>query len=91
MVTEAVYQRAVRVLRELELGVGDDDAALARMLGGEFVDADRGVPYARRELGTDDTRRLLEADGLVVRAHGRLGRRREQRLRQPRGLLQSGG
>ena len=37
-------------------------------------------------VGADQLRRLLEADGLVVFADGRLGRRREQRLRQLRGL-----
>ena len=77
--------------RELELGVGDDDAALERVLRRELVDGDGRVAYARGDVVAHDVRGLLEADGFVLVADGRLGRRREQRLRQLRRLPESGG
>src|ERR1700732_1199125 len=49
----------------------------------------RGVAYRGGKLCTDERGHFLETDVLIVSADLRLGRRREQRLRQPPGQLQS--
>jgi len=79
------------VAAELELGVGEDDPALGRVLGTALVDLDRDPPqlFQQRPVA-DDLRRPLEVDVLVVVADIGLGRRREDRLRQLVGLDQPG-
>src|SRR6202521_1826527 len=78
-------QPAVAVDTEFELGVGDDDAAAARVFGREAIQRERGVAYRGGKLWTDERGHFLETDVLIVSADLRLGRRREQRLRQTPG------
>ena len=85
----AERERAVRVQPELELRVGEDDAALARVLGDLRVHGHRHVAHRARPARASPTSRpSLDVDRLVV-ALLRLGRRREDRLRQLLGLLQA--
>ena len=51
---------------KLELGVGDDDAALKRIGCRAFVDSDRNVANLCRQLFADEFDDFLEADVLVV-------------------------
>ena len=71
---------------ELELGVGDDDAALQGVGRAERVELQRRVAHLLRHLPADEVDGRLERDVLVVVADGGLGRRREERLREPAGL-----
>ena len=58
---------AVVVEAELELRVGEDHAALARVLGGEAVELDRDVAHARHQLAVaDELGGAVEVDRLVV-------------------------
>src|SRR5690606_13470657 len=57
-------QLAVLVEPELELRVGDDDAALARVLDGARVERERRVLYLARELGADQALGLGHRDVL---------------------------
>ena len=73
---------AVGVEAELELGVGEDDPALARVLGGVLVQRERDVAHALGQRPVaDQLDRALEVDRLVVADVG-LGARGEQRLGQ---------
>ena len=82
----AEHQLALVVQAELELRVGEDHAALARVLGGERVQLDRHLAHLLHQLAVaDEFGGLLEVDRLVV-ALVRLGARREDRLRQLLGL-----
>src|SRR4029077_1530112 len=71
-------QPALAVDAEFELGVGDDDAAAARVFGRESIQRERDVAYRGGKLRTDERGHFLETDVLVVSADLRLGRRREQ-------------
>jgi hypothetical protein len=82
-------QHAVLVEAELELGVGDDDAARARVLGGFGIEAQRSVAHLCSEVRADAAFDLGEIDVLVVLADRGLVGRREDRLRQPVGELQA--
>src|SRR3989475_9137136 len=84
-------QAAIGVGTELELGIGQDDAALARVVGGELVDAQGGVAHALGQVGTDLLHHRIEIDVLVMVADGGLGRGGEDRLRQLLGLAQAVG
>ncbi len=84
-------ERAVGVGAELELGVGDDDAALGGIGRGPFVDREGGVAHPLGERAADGRDHLVEADILVVIADRRLGRGREDRLGQLLRLAQAGG
>mmetsp|Transcript_22396 Transcript_22396/g.60074 ORF Transcript_22396/g.60074 Transcript_22396/m.60074 type:complete len:309 (+) Transcript_22396:453-1379(+) len=76
---------------KLHLGVGDEDAARLGEGGGELIDllCDRRHRRARRL--AQDLVAPLDGDVLVVVAQLRLGRRREQRRRQLRAVLQARG
>src|SRR5579885_1612533 len=76
-------ERAALIDTELELGVGNDDAAAERMIRGEPIERNRGVANASCERRTDQLLDLRERDVLVVLSHGRLGRRSEDGRRQP--------
>ena len=65
---------------ELELGVRDDDALRAGIVGRGGVDGQRRVAQARADIGADDLDHALEADVLVVQAELGLGRRGEDGL-----------
>ena len=87
----AEHDRAVGAAAELELGVGEDDPALARVLGAAPVDRDRQPAQLLQQLAVaDDLGGAVEVDVLVVVAHLGLGRGREDRLRQLLGLAQPG-
>src|ERR1019366_7373702 len=82
-------QRAVGRETELELRVGQDDAAGASVLGGALVHRNRGVAHPLGQAAVADRRtRALEIDVLVVVAQRGLRRRGEQRLGQPLGFAQ---
>ena len=82
-------QRAVGVQTELELRVGDDDAA-RRCIGRRLaVQRQRNCAHARRTVHTDALLDLREADVLVVPTELGLFRRREDRLRQLLGLAET--
>ena len=84
-------ERPVAVEAELELRVGEDHAALARVRGDRLVDGDRDVAQPLGQLArADELGRRGQVDRLVV-ALVRLRRRGEDRLRQLLGLLQPGG
>jgi hypothetical protein len=70
-----------RVHAELELGVGDDDAARERVVGGGPVEADRGVAHLAGARLAHHLRHALEGDVLVVVARLGLGGGSEDRLR----------
>ncbi len=79
------------VAAELELGVGEDDPALGRVLGAARVDLDRDPPQLLHQRPVaDDLGGAVEVDVLVVVADLGLGRRGEDRLRQLVGLEQVG-
>jgi hypothetical protein len=85
----AEHERAVLVEPELELRVGEDHAALARVLGDRAVDGERGVPHPLGERAVaDQLDGLLEVDRLVVALLG-LRRRGVERLRKLVGLAQA--
>ena len=75
---------------ELELGVGDDDAALEGVGRAELVEGDGRVADVGGEVGAEQAGDAVERDVLVVRAHGRLGRGREDRLGQAAAVDQAG-
>ena len=77
---------------ELELRVGDDDPALGGVVAGVLVELE-GHPaqLLHQRPVADDLGGALEVDVLVVVADLGLGRRGEDRLRQPVGLLEAGG
>jgi hypothetical protein len=75
---------------ELELGVGDDDAALAAPLGAPPVELQRHVADLGRQGLAHQVGGRRERDVLVVTLV-RLGRRGEHRLGQPVGLPQAVG
>src|SRR3546814_9976938 len=83
-------QRAVIIDAELELGVGNDDAARARVFGRLRIDRQRRVADLLRQIGADALLDFDVADVLVVLANRRLVGRREDRLRQLVGHLQTG-
>ena len=88
----AEHQRAVLVEPELELGVGEDHAVRARVLGRERVEGDRDSAHALHQLAVaDELGRLIEVDRLVV-AHCsafvlgvKIGSGRRSDSRRPRG------
>ena len=85
----AEHQRAVGVEPELELRVGEDHAALARVVGDRAVDGQRDVAHALGQRAVaDQLDGRLEVDRLVVALVG-LRRRRVDRLREPIGLAQA--
>ena len=84
-------QPSLGVEAELELGVGDDQSARTRVLGGEGVERERSVPDLRSQRVADQSLDLGEIDVLVMLARGRLAGGREQRLRQRRGELEPRG
>ena len=53
-------------LAEFEFRIGDDDAALACMLGSTVVDCKREILDSVGVIKTDELSRLVEADVLVV-------------------------
>ena len=63
----------------------------ARMFAANSYKRDGRIAHARGKVGAHELRGLLEADGFVLVADGRLGGRREQRLRQLRRLPEPGG
>ena len=74
------------VQAELELRVGEDHPALARVRGGERVQLDGRLPRALHQLPVpDELDGALEIDRLVV-SHVRLRAGREERFRQLLGL-----
>jgi hypothetical protein len=75
---------------ELELGVGDDDAAGQGIGGGVAVDAEGHVPDLPGEVLADEVGGVAEAHVLVVLADGGLGGRGIDGLRQPVRLAQPG-
>src|SRR3546814_15586012 len=80
-------QRAVIIDAELELGVGNDDAARARVFGRLRIDRQRRVADLLRQIGADALLDFDVADVLVVLAIRRLVGRRASRLRR---LVESG-
>src|SRR5512146_350392 len=80
-----VYQgeRAVLIQAELELGVGNDDAAAERMRRRKLIKGEGGVADAGRERRPDELLDLGEGNVLVVLSGSRLGRRSEDGRRQP--------
>ena len=81
--------RAVGAAAELELRVGEDDPALARVRGAELVDGDReAAQLLEQRAVADDLGGAVEVHVLVVVADLGLGRGREDRLGQLLGLLQ---
>ena len=90
-VSDLVHERQVpcRIHAELELGVGDDDAALARVLGREVVERERGVAHLRGEACAEQALHASKAMFSSCCAGGGLGGRREERLRQARRQLQA--
>src|SRR5688572_13155481 len=85
----AEHDRAVGAAAELELRVGEDDPALARVRGAQLVYGYRQPPQLLEELAVpDDLGRAIEVHVLVVVAHLGLGRRREDRLGELLGLLE---
>ncbi|ABA49009.1 hypothetical protein BURPS1710b_0998 [Burkholderia pseudomallei 1710b] len=75
---------------ELELRVGDDDAARRRVIGRFLVQPDRDVANRRGELGADAPLGFLERDVLVVMAHLGLRGGREDRLGELLRVRQAG-
>ena len=73
---------SVAVEAELELGVRQDDAALAGDVAGAGVDGERQLPQLGGDLGADLAGDLLVGDVLVVLADLGLGRRGEDRRGQ---------
>ena len=87
---------AILIEAELELRVGDDDAARKSIRSALLVDGNRivaqflGILHAMaRELLLEDSSALLEGDILVVVAELCLRARREDRLRQLLGFLEA--
>ena len=84
-------QLAGVVEAELELGVGEDHAVGAGVLGGEGVQLERRVTHTLHQPAIADQRdRALEVDRLVVAGRG-LGTGGEERLGQSIGFAQPGG
>ena len=79
-----------RVDAELELGVGDDDSAGERVVGGLDVGLQGAVAQLVGADGADQFDDVGEADVLVVCAEFGLGGRREQRLVELAGLPEAG-
>src|SRR3990172_5689848 len=69
---------------KLELGVGDDDAALPRVGSCLTVHAQTDRAYPLSQIVAEDLLCLGEIDVLIVLAGWRLGRRREDGFRQLR-------
>ena len=65
--TSSIRCSVPRVEAELELGVGDDDAARQRVGGRLAVEAQRGVAHLRRQCGAEHLFDRGEVDVLVVR------------------------
>ena len=78
------------IQRKLELGVGDDDAALGRVLRCRSVDLEREILHLGRVLGAKNLGRLVRVDVLIVLALGRLGGGRVERGRKLLALAESG-
>src|SRR5690606_4635191 len=78
---QLVYQLELARLvhAELELRVGDDDAAASSVLGRGGIELERHRFDALRELGADQRANLADGDVLVVRARRGLRARREDR------------
>ena len=86
----AEHDRAVGAAAELELRVGEDDPALARVRGAELVDGDRQAAQLLEQLAVaDDLGGAVEVHVLVVVAHLGLGGGREDRLGELLGLPQA--
>src|SRR5207245_3292469 len=75
---------------EFELGVGDDDAALARVLPGGPVNSQADIPDPFGDVRADDPGRFLEGDVDVVACLG-FGGGGEHRLRHFGGFTQAAG
>ena len=85
------HQAVVLVESELELGVGDDDAARTRVVGRQPVQHQAHPAYFLGAFGAEQLHRLFEVDVLVVIADGGLGGGGVDRFRQLLGLLQARG
>src|SRR5436190_5719169 len=86
------HDRAVGAAAQLELGVGEEDAVLARVGGGELVQLDRdAAELLQQRPVADDLSRPVEVDVLVVVAYVGLGGLGEDRLRELLRLLESLG
>ncbi len=83
-------QHAVFIQTELQLGIGDDDAAPAGVTGREGVNFEGFGADLFGQLGADFVHHHIEADIFVVITHGRFGAGGENRLRQLFGLAQTG-
>jgi hypothetical protein len=70
-------------IRKFELGVGNDDAALAGVIAGDPVQLEAERAGLLRDGRADDFGGARERDVLVMSRHG-LGRRREDRGRAVR-------
>ena len=75
---------------ELELGIGQHNAAVAGVVAGQTVKGQGSLLQPEHRFLADDLRAFVEADVLVV-AGIRLGRGREQRRFQPVAVPQSFG
>ena len=64
---------------------------LARVIGGELVDAQGGIAHALGQVRANRLHHRIEIDVLVMVAHGGLGRGGEDRLGQLLGLAQAVG
>src|SRR5699024_9440388 len=83
--------RAIGQRAELELRVGEYDAAFAGDGLGPLVDVDGQVAQLLRGFGADGLGDLSEADVLIVIAELGLRRGREDRRFEAIGLIESGG
>src|SRR2546428_3354383 len=82
------HESSPPVEAELELGVGDDDAALASVVRGETVELDGQALHLREPVGAHQLSGLLARDVLVM-AGRRLGGRSEDRRGETLRLAQS--
>jgi hypothetical protein len=81
----------LRVVAELELGVGKDQPARLGNRRGLGEDAQRGIPDRPGLVGAHQLHRALEADVLIVLAQLRLERRGVDRFGQPVAVAQALG
>src|SRR5215469_18687463 len=80
-------QRAALIDAELELGVGNDDAAARGVRRRKLIERDGGVADTGRERRADELLHLRERDVLVVFTGARLRCGSEEGRRQPCGEL----
>src|SRR5437868_5318984 len=75
-------QYTIVIEAELELGIGDDDAARRSVVGSSLIEPDADVADLRSQFLADELLGLCKADVLVMLALLRLGGRRENWLGQ---------